>query len=57
MLQAVQTYFAAAVAMFLANVSTWTAVLGFLLVCLRLTYELPRAWQVLRAMFGKQRNE
>jgi hypothetical protein len=56
-MEAAQTYIAAAIALFLANVSTWSAVLGFLLVIIRLTYEIPRAWNVLCALFGRQRNE
>lgn len=56
-MEASQTYLAAAIALFLANVSTWTAVLGFILVVMRLTYEIPRAWKVFSAWFGKQRDE
>lgn len=56
-MEAAQTYLTAAIALFLANVSTWTAVLGFMLVLLRLTYEIPRAFKVLCALFGKQKNE
>jgi hypothetical protein len=47
-MEATQTYVAGATALFLAHVSTATAVLGLVLVIVRLAYEIPKAWRVWR---------
>ena len=53
---AVWTYSAAFFAMFVANVSTFTAVLGFVLVLLRFTYEVPRAIKAIRSWRDHRKN-
>lgn len=53
-MEATQTYLVVMLAFFLHNVSTITSVLGFALVVIRLSYEIPRAWKVLGGLFGRQ---
>lgn len=54
---AVQTYFAVAFALFLAHSSAITAVGAFVLLLLRLTYELPKAVRAIRDMTHKEKHD
>ena len=56
-MDAVWTYLTAAAAFFLANINTFTAVLGFFLVVVRLCYEIPKAYRAVASIFGKKKNE
>lgn len=49
------TYSLAAFALFLANISTVTSILGFVLLVARLSYELPKAVRAFRAAVNKDK--
>lgn len=56
-LEGLWTYATVAFALFIAHLSTITAVGGFILLLLRLTYELPKAVRAVRAMLNREKLE